>query len=205
MDEQYVKGRRATMVKVGFIVEGTSDFIFIKSDKFLKFLFHKLSLDSDEEKILISCNKSNLKTNLKSYLSKLGKTVEYVFIMVDQDNKEALKKNRKYSPPDCPMVVVKEIVGYRDNSRYVKENHIFIVMTREFEAWLLADESLGYHFEGPPEEIMNPSEIIEKQEKTSNHVIIAKRNADKFSLVRAAKNAPSAKRFLNKLETISSQ
>ena len=191
------------MVKVGFIVEGTSDFIFIKSDKFLKFLFHKLSLESDEEKILISSNKSNLKTNLKSYLSKLDKTVQYVFIMVDQDDKEAQKKNRKYSPPDCPIEVVREIVGFRDNSPYVKENHIFIVMTREFEAWLLADESLGYQFEGMPEEIMNPSEIIEKHEKTSNHVIIAKRNVDKFSLVRAAENAPSAKRFLNKLESIS--
>ena len=191
------------MVKIGFIVEGTSDFIFIKSDTFLKFLFYRFSLVSDEGKILISSNKSNLKTNLKAYLSKLEKAVQYVFILVDQDDKEAQKKNRKYSPPDCPMEVVREIVGYRDNSPYIKENHIFIVMTREFETWLLADENLGYLFDGKPEEIMNPSEIIEKQERTSNHIIIAKRNVERFSLERAAENAPSAKRFLSKLQSIS--
>ena len=59
------------MVKIGFIVEGTSDFIFIKSEKFQKFLYHKLSLDTDEEKIIIARGKPNLKKDLKSFLHKL--------------------------------------------------------------------------------------------------------------------------------------
>lgn len=190
------------MVKIGFIVEGTSDFIFIKSEKFQKFLYHKLSLDTDEEKIIIARGKPNLKKDLKSFLHKLDKAVQYVFIMVDQDDKEELKKNKKYSPPDCPLAVVKEIVDFGNNLGYIKDNHIFVVMTREFEAWLLADSNLGYHFDGRPEDILSPSDIIQKQEKTSNHVIIAKRIINKFSLERAAENAPSAKRFLSKLESI---
>jgi alkyl hydroperoxide reductase subunit AhpF len=190
------------MVKVGFIVEGTSDFIILKSDRFQKYLKHALSIESSEELILIAHNKSNLKTNLKSYLSRLEKEVEYIFIMVDQDDKEAQKKNKKYSPQDCPIVVVSEIINFRDNRHYHKANHIYIVMTREFEAWLLADVNLGYTFVGLPEEVINPSQIIEEQEKTTNHVIIAKRVVEKFSLERAAQNAPSAKRFLTKLKQL---
>lgn len=190
------------MVKIGFIVEGTSDFIILKSDKFLNYLKYTLSIECNEELILVSHNKSSLKTNLKSYLKKLEKEVEYIFIMVDQDDKEAQKRNRKYSPADCPMEVVSEITNYRDNMHYLKDNHIYVVMTREFEAWLLADDRLGYIFDGQPEEVVNPSRIIEKQEKTKNHVIIAKRVIDKFSLERAALKAPSANRFLSKLKQL---
>lgn len=190
------------MVKVGFIVEGTSDFIFLKSDKFLKYLKYTLSIETNEELMVIARCKSNLKTNLKSYLSKLEKVVDYIFIMVDQDDKEAQKKNKKYSPPDCPIVVVSEIINFRDNIHYHKDNHIYIVMTREFEAWLLADEKLGYTFEGQPEEVLNPSQIIEEQERVANHVIIVKRVVEKFSLERAAQNAPSANRFLTKLKQL---
>ena len=191
------------MVKVGFIVEGTSDFIIIKSERFQHFLYHVLSLQSSEEEIIKAGCKSNIKVNFKNYVNKLNKSVDYIFIMVDQDDKEEQKRNKKYKPLDCPIIVVDEIVNYRDNSHYVKSNQIFIIMTREFEAWLLADSHLGYQFDGLPESILNPSEIIQKQEKTSNHVIIARRVEKNFSLNRAAENAPSAKRFLNKLKEIS--
>lgn len=190
------------MVKVGFIVEGTSDFIIIKSDRFQKYLKHTLSIENRTDWNVIARSKSKLKTNLKSYLSKLEKEVEYIFIMVDQDDKEAQKKNKKHAPADCPMVVVSEIRNYRDNMHYHKDNHIYIVMTREFEAWLLADDNLGYTFEGQPEEVINPSKIVEKHEKTTNHVIIAKRVIDKFSFERAAQKAPSANRFLTKLKQL---
>lgn len=190
------------MVKVGFIVEGTSDFIIIKSDRFQRYLKHDLRIECCENWIVIAHSKSNLKSKLKNFLSTLEKVVEYIFIMVDQDDKKAYKKNRKYAPADCPMAVVSEIINFRDNKHYQKDCHIFIVMTREFEAWLLADQELGYEFNGLPEDIDNPSLIIEKRERTSNHVIIAKRVAEKFSLERAALNAPSANRFLTKLKQL---
>lgn len=191
------------MVKVGFIVEGTSDYIFIKSEKFRKCLYQKFSLETDEESVRIAHGKSYLKKNLQSFIRSLEKEVQYIFIMVDQDDKEQQKRNRKYKPQDCPLSVIDEISNFADNSHYLKNNHIFVVMVKEFEAWLLADDHLDYHFDGLPEQVNNPSEIVQKQEKTSNHVKIAKRIIDKFSLERAAVNAPSAKRFLEKLESIS--
>ena len=190
------------MVKVGFIVEGTSDSIFVKSEKFRKYLLHRLSLEADEENVITARGKPNLKKNLKSFINHLDKAVQYIFIMVDQDDKEQQKRSRKYNPPDCPLSVIKEISNFADNSHYLKNNHIFVVMTREFEAWLLADDHLVYRYDGLPEQIINPSEIIQQQERTSSHVVIAKRIIDKFSLERAATNAPSAKRFLKKLELI---
>ncbi len=191
------------MVKVGFIVEGTSDFIFLKSEKFQNLLTYKFAIECNEGDVIIAGNKSDLKKRFVSYLNKLNKSVRYIFIMVDQDDKENQKRNRKYNPPDCPLIVAQEICNFGDNKNYLSENLVFIIMKREFEAWLLADWQLEYKFEGLPEDIINPSAIIEKQEKTTNHVIIAKRVIGRFSLERASENAPSAKRFLNKLTDIS--
>jgi len=124
--------------------------------------------------------------------------------MVDQDDKEEQRRNRKYKPKDCPVVVVEEIVGYRDNRHYLQENLIFVVMTKEMEAWFLADSNLEFDCMGTrPEEVLNPSDLVAKQLGVSSHGLIAHRLKDKFSLERAAENAPSAKRFLNKLESIS--
>ncbi|MDZ7740943.1 MAG: hypothetical protein U5Q03_04120 [Bacteroidota bacterium] len=77
-------------------------------------------------------------------MAKLKKNnVEHIFILVDQDDKnEKKRKKLKYKLKDCPMVVVKEILGYRDNGHYSKDNQIFVVMTREMEAWFLADPNL---------------------------------------------------------------
>lgn len=191
------------MVKAGFVVEGTSDFIVIKSEKFIKYLHHVHSIETNEESILIAGCQSNIKTNLKSFLNKLNKSVDYIFIMVDQDDKEAQKRNRKYRPPDCPIQVINEIKNYRDNRHYIEENQTFIIMTREFEAWLLADNGLGFNFQGNPDEILSPSDVVAKQLGTSSHVKIANRIKDKFSLERAAENSGSANRFLRKLRLIS--
>lgn len=191
------------MVKVGFIVEGTSDFIIIKSESFQHFLSKVLSIHNQEEDIIIARCKSNIKINFKHYVNKLKRSVDYIFILVDQDDKEQQIRNQKYNPPDCPLTVVDEIRTYRDNKHYTSSNLFFIVMTREMEAWFLADAKMDFHFEGEPEKIINPSDIVAKKLGTSSHVRIANKLKDTFSLERAAENAPSAKRFLQKLTQIS--
>lgn len=193
------------MVKIGFIAEGKSDRAILNSERFRKNLLHQFGISFSDEDIRYGGGKSGIKTNFKSYLSSLQKSnVDYIFIMVDQDDKEEQRRNRKYKPMDCPVTVVKEIVGYRDNKHYLLENQFFIVMTREMEAWFLADPNLEFDCMGKqPEEILNPSDLVAKQLGVSSHGLIAHRLKDRFSLERAAKNAPSAKRFLNKLENIS--
>ena len=193
------------MVKIGFIAEGKSDRAILNSERFRKNLLHQFGISFSDEDIRYGGGKSGIKTNFKSYLSSLQKSnVDYIFIMVDQDDKEEQRRNRKYKHKDCPVTVVEEIVGYRDNKHYFRGNEIFVVMTREMEAWFLADPSLGFDCMGrQPEEILNPSDLVAKQLGVSSHGRIAHRLKDKFSLERAAKNAPSAKRFLNKLENIS--
>lgn len=193
------------MVKIGFISEGKSDRTILNSDRLKKYLLYTFGISYSEEDIRYGGGKSGIKTNFKSYLSSLQKNnVDYIFIMVDQDDKEEQRRNHKYKPKDCPLTIVEEIIGYRDNRHYWLENLIFIVMTREMEAWFLADPILGFDCMGnKPEEILNPSDLVAKQLGVSSHGLIAHRLKDSFSLERAAENAPSAKRFLNKLESIS--
>ncbi len=193
------------MVKVGFITEGKADKILLTSDRFRKYLLHKYRIGFDEEDIRYFGGKSKIKTNFKSLLAGLNKkNVQYIFLMVDQDDKEEQRRNHKYKPKDCPVVVVNEIVGYRDNRHYLQENLIFVVMTREMEAWFLADPNLNFDCLGQkPEEILNPSDIVAQQLGTRSHGRIAHKIKDDFSLERAANNSQSAKRFLEKLIQIS--
>ena len=194
------------MVKIGFIVEGNSDVILLKNSKNLKYIFDKYNLDVKDDCILNARGKFNLKKHYISLNKKLEKKeLNHVFIMLDQDDKEEQKKNKKYKPKDCPLVVIDEIIKYRDNKNYKFKNVTFIIMTRELEAWFLADEKLGFDFEGNPEEILNPSKLVGKKFKSSNHIIYTNKLKDKFSLVRASKNAPSAKRFLEKLQELSNK
>ncbi|MEA3497331.1 MAG: hypothetical protein U9R42_14990 [Bacteroidota bacterium] len=128
--------------------------------------------------------------------------VDYIFTVVDQDDKEEQRKNRGYMPPDCPIVVVNEIQNFRDNRNYIFQENSFVIMTKEMEAWFLADANLNLNYDGNPEEILNPSDIVGEQLRTSSHVKIANRLKDRFSLVRASENSRSAKRFLDKLKEI---
>jgi len=194
------------MVKVGFIVEGTSDFIILKSDRFQNLLKYELEIESDESLINIARSRSRLKKDFVSLVRNLQKqNVDYIFSLVDQDDKEEQKKNRGYAPPDCPIVVVNEIQNFRDNRNYVFEENTFVIMTREMEAWFLADANLNLDYDGNPEEILNPSDIVGEQLRTSSHVKIANRLKDRFSLVRASENSRSAKRFLDKLNEIANE
>jgi len=194
------------MVKVGFIVEGTSDFIILKSDKFQNLLKYELEIETNESLINIARSRSRLKKNFVSLVRNLQKQdVDYIFTLVDQDDKEEQKKDRGHKPPDCPIVVVNEIQNFRDNKNYIFEENSFVIMTREMEAWFLADANLKLNYEGQPEEILNPSDIVGKQLGTSSHVKIANRFKDRFSLVRASDNSRSAKRFLDKLKQIANE
>jgi hypothetical protein len=194
------------MVKVGFIVEGTSDFIILKSDKFQNFLKYELGIESGESLIKIARSRANLKKNFVSLVRNLqNENVDYIFTLVDQDDKEEQRKNKGYRPPDCPIAIVSEIKKFRDNKNYIFEKNTFIIMTREMEAWFLADENLGINYDGDPDIIFNPSDIVAKHLKTKSHVKIANRLKYEFSLTRAAENSKSAKRFLNKLKQITNQ
>ena len=189
------------MVKVGFIVEGTSDFIILKSDKFQNLLKYELHIDTNESLIKIARGQPNLKKDFVSLIRNLQKqNVDYIFTLVDQDDKEEQRKNRGYRPPDCPIVVMNEIQNFRDNKNYTFEENTFVIMTREMEAWLLADANLNFNYDGLPEEILNPSTIVGEQLGTSSHIKIANRLKNRFSLVRASENSRSAKRFLDKLK-----
>ena len=128
--------------------------------------------------------------------------VDYIFTLVDQDDKEEQRKNRGYRPPDCPIVVVNEIQNFRGNRNYIFGENPFVIMTREMESWFLADANLNLIYEGGPEEILNPSYIVGEQLGTSSHVNIANKLKDRFSLVRASENSRSPKRFLDKLKEI---
>ncbi len=192
------------MVRVGFIVEGTSDFIILKSDKFQNLLKYKLDIETEESLIRIARSQSRLKKNFVSLVRNLQKqNVDYIFTLVDQDDKEEHRKNRKYTPPDCPITVVNEIRNFRDNKNYVFNENTFVIMTREMEAWFLADAEMNFNYDGNVEEILNPSDLVGKQLGTSDHIRIANKVKERFSLIRASENSKSAKRFLDKLEQIS--
>ena len=194
------------MVKVGFIVEGNSDAIIIKQSKSLVYLFREVMIEVNDELVLNARNKSNLKKYFVPYYNNLiKKGAEFIFILFDQDDKEEQKKNKKYKPVDCPKIAVLELQSFRDNKNYIRDNQIFIVMTREMEAWFLADENLKFKYEGNPEEILNPSDIVGEQLGTSSHIKIANKLKDRFSLVRASENSISAKRFLVKLKEIANE
>jgi hypothetical protein len=194
------------MVKVGFIVEGTSDFIVLKSNSFQNLLKYELNIETNESLINIARSRSSLKKNFVSLVNNLQKqNVDYIFTLVDQDDKEEQRKNRGYTHPDCPIVVVNELQNFRDNRNYIFQENSFIIMTREMEAWFLADANLNLTCEGEPEEILNPSDMVGKQLGTSSHVKIANKIKDRFSLVRASENSISAKRFLDKLKDIANE
>ena len=176
------------MVKVGFIVEGTSDLIILKSDYFQK-LYKRLNLNVQNDFFRVAKGKSTLKTNFKSFVASLKKEVQFIFLLVDQDNDE------------CPLKTKNDILTFKDNRHYNSENLIFISMTREIEAWFLADEKLKFNINNPENE-GNPSLIMENIYQTKSHVKIAHRVKKTFSLERATKNSKSAKRFLNKLKKI---
>ncbi|MCF8308627.1 MAG: DUF4276 family protein [Bacteroidales bacterium] len=193
------------MVKIGFIVEGHSDQIILKSSKFQNFLKYQMKIDLDEELINIGNGKAGIKKKFVPFIKNLNKKgADYIFVLLDQDDNSEKFKKCKYTPRDCPREVIDELINYRDNRHYVNDKLVFVVMERELEAWFLADNNLGLDFEGDnPEEILNPSEAIARQINIRSHTRISKRFAEKFSIERAAEKAPSAKRFIKKIEEVS--
>ncbi len=194
------------MVKVGFIVEGTSDYIILKSDNFQNLLKYNLHIETNESLINIAHSQSKLKKNFVSLVRNLQKQeVDYIFTLVDQDDNEEQRRNKGFKSPDCPIVIVNEIQNFRDNRNYIFEENTFIIMTREMEAWFLADENLNFSYEGNPEDILNPSDVVGEHLGTSSHIKIVNRLKDMFSLERASLNSKSAKRFLDKLIKITDE
>ncbi|ARK09268.1 DUF4276 family protein [Fibrella sp. ES10-3-2-2] len=194
------------MVKIGFAVEGSCERIILKSPAFQAFLV-KQSIEQVGD-IVDMVGKGNLKPNTQKRhmeiqvqgFRDLG--AEWIIVLRDLDeaaSAEAISRVKAEVYRDSDIVVCLAI--------------------HELEAWFLADTGvLSTLFGSPfyheyPETVPKPFDYISEQKyrKTgkglNNKKIFAKfmRN-NGFSIERAAghPNCPSARYFLNKLQTLAS-
>jgi len=194
------------MVTVGFLVEGHSEAILIKSESFLLYL-KSLGVRCEPDLVTNAIGKFNLyhpsgdftklRERVFGWLQSLeDKGAQKIFILLDMDN------------DDGSYCVFKSKVCKRPMD-------IIIVAKQELEAWYLADTpTLAKFLDAEIEEVKNP-ETFQKplEEIIRQNIIHNKRGiSDKkiltrnmiqsgFSLAAAAlhPNCPSAKYFNNKL------
>ncbi len=194
------------MVKVGFAVEGACERIVLKSPVFQAFLLgHRIEQVGD---IVDMDGKGNLKANThKRHMEiqiqafrDLG--AEWIVVLRDLDEAASIE-----------AISRAKAEVYRDN------NIVICLAIHELEAWFLADsEVLSNFFDSPfyheyPESIPKPFDYISQHryKQTGKGLrdkkIFAKlmRN-NGFTIERAAEhpNCPSARYFLNKLQTLAS-
>ncbi len=118
------------MVKIGFIAEGDSEDIFLKSSSF-KLYLNQLGVDTSSELIINAEGKkklyhptgdfSKLKARIDTWLQILSdKGAQVVFLLLDRDNDD-----------NCYTQFKSKVHHHLQN--------IIIVATQEIEAWYLAD------------------------------------------------------------------
>ena len=190
------------MVKIGFIGEGYSEVLFIKSPQF-RVLLESLGIGYVPEPIN-ALGQDNLRLKLDSFRANLqDEGANLIVILTDLDN--AQTKTRK-----------KENIG-------IRENQLIVLAIRAFESWFLADTLLmrqllkNKQFEFAfPENEEEPFETIRRLwlehtnqgiGKDRKRLFAQKYINNGFSIQRAAQhpNCPSATYFLNKLTKISPQ
>ncbi len=194
------------MVKIGFAVEGSCERILLKSPAFQAFLVRQQIEQVGD--VVDMVGKGNLKANAQKRhmeiqiqaFRDLG--AEWIVVLRDLDEAASI-----------------EAIS-RVKAEVYKDNDIVVCLAiHELEAWFLADSGvLSKLFDGPfyheyPETIPKPFDYISEQKykKTgkglSDKKIFAKfmRN-NGFTIERAAAhpNCPSARYFLNKLQTLAS-
>ncbi|RYU94861.1 hypothetical protein [Emticicia agri] len=188
------------MVKVGFICEGDVEKILIESPDFQN-LLKRLDLECIKP-IINATGKDNLlphrilehRENLKD------KQAEIIIIITDLDDLSCITLTKQRIKP--------------------LENEIIIVSVKQIESWFLADsESMStlfkqkYFFEFPEREMI-PYETIRRESlrireqgfgKNAKLKFAAKYIRNGFSIENAANhpNCPSARYFINKLQSLS--
>lgn len=191
------------MIKVGFICEGFTERKLIESENFKNFL-QSINIEVVDEVINAEGSGNLLPHNIAAYIKRLKtKAAEKIVILTDLDDDICITNKKKSIP--------------------VGENEIVIIAVKKIEAWFLACDSMmqkllndeNFQFK-KPEEILNPFETIRqlKIEKTGrgfnkgsggkinllNNLLLAGLNITEAAM---HPNCPSAKYFINKLESIS--
>ena len=185
------------MVKVGFICEGETEKIIIKSDNFKQLLFQNNCVFI--KAIDATGNGNLLPKNILPFIEILkDEGVEKIFIISDLDNDQCITNTKlRISAPDSTIV---------------------IIAVKQIEAWFLSDSFLlskifGEPFEYPfPENEIKPRETLKLLflQKTKRGIGDSKPKFaysmvnNGFSLLNAAKHkdASSAKYFIHKLQSL---
>jgi hypothetical protein len=200
------------MVKIGFIVEGDSEAILIKSDSFQSYL-KSLNLYCESDLVINAKGKYNLyhpsgdvsklKTRVLGWLKTLeDKGAEKNFILLDMDNSDP-----------CYTIFKSKVCS--------RPIDIIIVAKQELEAWYLAEtKALRKFLQVDIDEITDPENYLEPLEEikklrllhqkrgVSDKKILTKNMlANGFSLESASlhPNCPSAKYFRDKLLEVATQ
>ena len=186
------------MVKIGFIVEGKTERKIIESEGFVQILHeHKLVLLLPV--INADGNGNLLPEKLKEDLDVLKSAgAQKIFILTDLDEDACITKTRQR-------------IGGGDDT-------IIVIAVKQIEAWFLADsdtlrqlmDDTGFFFDFPEKE-MSPFEklralFLEKTKRGvgTKDILAARMLKYGFSLRNAAAhpNCPSARYFLNKLQSL---
>ncbi|MEZ0541970.1 DUF4276 family protein [Fibrella arboris] len=192
------------MVKVGFLVEGGCERIVLRSPAFSNFLLqHDIEIVGD---VIDMDGKGNLTQSSKRMQSQVqtlrNRGANWIIVLGDLDEAET-----------------DEAVSRIKAKVYKAENLSTCLAVQELEAWFVADsDTLSTLFNTPfyhdkPEAIVKPSAFLKEQRliytgqgiKDKKGFATAMIN-NGFSINRAAAhpNCPSARYFLDKLQTIAS-
>ena len=186
------------MVKIGFIVEGKTERKIIESEGFVQIL-HELKLALLLPVINADGNGNMLPEKLKEDIDILkSRGAEKIFILTDLDDDACITKTRQ------------RIGGGKDT--------VIIIAVKQIEAWFLADSDtlrqlmndLAFFLDFPEQE-PSPFEklktlFVEKTKRGvgTKDILAARMLKYGFSLPNAAAhpNCPSARYFLNKLQSL---
>ncbi len=192
--------RWAPMVKIGFICEGKSDKVILKSEKFRQFL-KSIGLENSDELITFVGSEGDLIPEKRTaYRKKLeDKGAEKIFILRDFD------QNNYFSELKSSLLK--------------KDNEEIIFPVKQIESWFLADnETLSdlfkttFHFNYPEKED-NPFQTIKnlsiqhRNKGFGSELLMARCmiNAG-YDIINSANhpNCNSAKYFIKKLQALNS-
>jgi hypothetical protein len=193
------------MIKIGFICEGFTERKLLESENFKNFL-QSINIEIVNEVINAEGSGNLLPHNIFAYIERLkSKAAEKIIILTDLDD-------------DICITNTKARIG-------ATKNEIIIVAVKKIEAWFLACDSVmqkllndeDFQFENPELEL-NPFETIRqlKIEKTGrgfnkgtggkinllNNLLLLGLNITEAA---SHPNCPSAKYFINKLESITTK
>jgi len=189
------------MVKVGFLVEGGCERIVLKSAAFQSFLAEKLIQPIGD--VIDMDGKGNLQVSSKRMQSQVKALrdlgADWIVVLRDMDNAASFDS-------------VKAEV-------YIANDITVCMAVQELEAWFVADSdtlsilfNTSFHYE-EPETILKPATFLHDQRMHYTQRGIKDKKGfaatminKGFSIERAAghPNCPSARYFLNKLQTLAS-